>query len=412
MFIYLQKNIIVAFILGIISGLPFALTGSTLTLMLYNQNISIATIGMFSIIALPYTLKFLWSPLLDNLEIKTFSKLFGKRKVQLVIFSLALNLIIITLGFGANEGIFQIKYIAILALMLTTLSASNDVITDAMRIEVLNDNEQAAGLSMATAGYRIGMIISSAGALSISHFFNWFISYLTVAIILSALVTITLCLYKETHIKSSPNITNNKLFNIFVRPFKDLYKRIHLFYTIGFIIFFKMSDALIMALTSVFLIEVGYTALDIAFAVKTFGIAAAMLGSFIGGYFATKLDYKKFLVISLMLQMLSNLSYIILSYAQGSIYALFFVSSIEFICSGISTTALVSYISRLCNKEFTASQYALLSALASFARSSVTAFTGIIVESFGWNIFFIVTALASLPSLFFLNKACDFKKKY
>jgi PAT family beta-lactamase induction signal transducer AmpG len=406
MFVYFRKNIILAFCLGMLSGLPLALTASTLSVLLRERGVDLATIGTFAMVGLPYTFKFLWAPILDNLRIYYVSRKLGRRRAQLLLIGGMLCLSLAILGLiSANAGV---QYIAITAVIIAFLSASQDIIIDAMRIEMLSDSEQAAGSSSATMGYRVAMIISSAGALSAAHFLGWTLSYLSMAGVSILLLTVCVAFYKDV---IAPIAYDNKLtfvehfINIFSVPFIEIYKRTNFFHMVMFVVFFKMSDALILSLNSVFLLDVGFSKLDIAWAVKSFGMGATIIGALVGGYIATKIDLKKFVILGIILQMVSNLSYLLLVDANGNVSMLLFVTTIEYSCSGISTAALVAYISTLCNKQFTASQYSLLSAIASFARTTVAGSAGFMVEGMGWSTFFIATAFASLPSLLLVEKA-------
>ncbi|MDF3048026.1 MAG: transporter protein [Candidatus Midichloriaceae bacterium] len=388
-----------------LSGLPLALTASTLSVLLRERGVDLATIGVFAMVGLPHTLKFLWAPILDNLKIYFLSEKLGRRRAQLLLISTLLYLSLAILGLSVNA---EVQYIAVASIIIAFLSASQDTIIDAMRIEMLDDSEQAAGSSSATTGYRMAMIISSAGALSIAHFLGWELSYLSMAAIGFMLLAICVVFYQDI---VAPIAYDTKLtfiehfINTFSKPFIEIYNRTNFFHVIMFVVFFKMSDALILSLNSAFLLDVGFSKLDIAWAVKSFGMAATIIGALVGGYVATKINLKTFVVLGIILQMVSNLSYLLLVDTDGNISKLLLVTTIEYSCSGISTAALVAYISTLCNKQFTASQYSLLSAIASFARTTVAGSAGFMVESIGWSAFFIATALASLPSLLLVGKA-------
>jgi PAT family beta-lactamase induction signal transducer AmpG len=409
MLFYLRKNLLLVFFLGVLSGLPLALTASTLSILLRERGIDLATIAAFALIGIPHILKFLWSPLLDNLMVPYLSIKLGRRRSQLLLVSSLLSISILILSNIAVMG--EVTAIATVALSLAFLSASQDIIIDAMRIELLPLKEQAAGSSMATTGYRVAMIISSSGVLSIAHFINWEVAYLSMAALSTLILFGCIIFYQERiEIRKKSNIHFfSYLAHTFVKPLTDIYKRTNFFHMLMFVIFFKMSDALLMALTSPFLLDMGFSKLDIAWVVKSFGMGATIIGALFGGYIANKIGLKKFVVLGLITQMLSNLSYLLLL-LDNSMTMLFLVTTIEYSCSGISTTGLVAYISMLCNRQFTASQYALLSALASFARATVAGTTGLMVEHLGWANFFLITAIASMPALLLVKKAFALKR--
>lgn len=406
MFVYLRRNVLIVLCLGILSGIPLALTSSVLSAMLTQYGIDIKTIGLFAIVGLPYSFKFLWAPLLDNMKVPYLSGCLGRRRAQLVLISSLLAIAIAMLGQTSPQN--YILYTALAALVVAFMSASQDIVIDALRIEMLQDDEQAAGASMIVNGYRLGMIVSSAGSLYLAHFNSWPITYLGMALILSIAALISIVLYKE-----SPYIATVKKYkswgenfiHSFIDPLKDIYSRTRFWYVLLFIVFFKLSDALIMSLTTPFLLHVGFDLLDIANVSKTFGIMATIAGGLVGGYIGNKLNPLNFIRISLILEMVSNLSYLLLIYTGPEIQSLFVVVSIENICSGISTAALVAYMSQICNKNFPASQYAALSAFASLGRTFISGFSGFIVEAFTWSIFFFISAAASLPALLLSKKA-------
>jgi PAT family beta-lactamase induction signal transducer AmpG len=369
-------------------------------ILISEYGINIEIIGLFALLGIPYTFKFLWAPLLDICKIPLFTSALGHRKGTLAVINILMCLSIIIVGsINPSENIIPIM---IAAIALSSLSASQDIIIDSMRIELLSEHEQAGGATMISSGYRIGMLITSAGALSLTSFLSWSTTYSIAAILCAILCFLIISLYpKQKEIRHKPlSITES-----FIQPFKELLKRPNIASIVLFIIFYKLSDAYSQSLLSIFLLDNDYTKLDIATVVKTFGVFATFAGLFIGGYIGEKLSLKRYLTIGLVIQMLSNFAYISIIYMEGSITALLIVISLENICGGISTAAFVSYISLLCNKQFTASQYSFLSALASFGRTTISASAGFVIAYTGWAFFFIITAVMSLPALFLINKS-------
>ena len=400
MFLYFRKNLITTFLLGLLSGLPLALSGSSLMILISESGINIEVIGLFALVGIPYTFKFLWAPFLDRCNIPFFSKRFGYRKATLLALNIAMIFTIVAVG-SINPA-EDMPLMMIAALSLATLSASQDIIIDAMRIELLNEHEQGGGATMISSGYRIGMLITSAGALYLTSFTTWFIAYASAGVLCAVLCMLIILIYPNNKERKKKPLT---ITESFIQPFKELLKRQNIGSIALFIIFYKLSDAYSQSLLSIFLLEHSYTKVDIATVVKTFGVFATFAGLFIGGYIGEKLSLKKYLFIGLIIQMISNFAYIAIIYMQGSTTALLLVISIENICGGISTAAFVSYISIICNKQFTASQYAFLSALSSFGRTIISSSAGFMIAYTGWALFFIITAIMSLPALFLLNKS-------
>lgn len=400
--IYFKKHMLLALCIGTISGLPLALGASSLTTLLRERGFDLATIGIFGLIAMPYTFKFLWAPLIDSIYIRCISQKLGRRKLQILIIGCLTVFSTVLLGHIGMKG--DVTLIAISGLLLTFSSASLDAVIDAARIEMFSDDEQAAGSAMAQSGYRIAMLISSAGTLSISHYFGWEMAYNSMALLQALLLLILILLMDENPYHKPVESWNVYLKRVFLLPIQDLLSTPNVFYIVWFIIFFKMSDALLLSLNTPFLIDLGFDKLEIAYALKTFGYFASIIGALIGGYISIKLGLRQFLVIGLVLQMTSNISYIALYYAGHDMTTLLAVTAIEYICSGISAVALVAYISILCNKEFTAAQYAVFSSLAAFGRTTLSGTSGFLVQSLGWPLFFAFTAIASMPALLLISK--------
>lgn len=388
--------------LGFISGLPLALTGSTLTTMLKDYEVDITLIGLFGMIGIPYSFKYLWSPLIDNIQIPYLKKL-GRRKSWLLVIQTILAANIAAISFFNPTD--HVLIIAMLALMLSFVSATQDIVIDALRIEILAGNEQGAGSSAVILGYRLGMIVSTAGALYIAHFFSWDVAYLSMAAIV--VLTMVLCLLFVREPKMAVAKTEYKGFlkwidGSYLNPLREFITKPRWGYIIGFVMFYKLSDAFIGALTSPFLLEVGFTKIDIANIVKVYGIFATIIGGLIGGFILERISLVKGLIVGLILQMISNLAFIILLYSGAENSALAVVISIENFCSGIGTAALVAYISNLCNIKYTATQYALLSSIAALGRTTFSGASGFVVAAFGWQNFFIISVIISIPAFILL----------
>lgn len=399
---YLRSKFLLILLLGFISGLPLALTGSTLTTMLKDFDVDITLIGLFGLVGIPYSFKYLWSPIIDNINIPLFSR-FGRRKGWLVFIQLVLAFNVFAISiFNPQE---HILIIGLLACSLSFVSATQDIVIDALRIEILEKNEQGAGSSSAVLGYRFGMIASTAGALYLAHFLSWKIAYSSMAVIVIFAMILCAVFIKEKQLELNQNREKNILKWIesaYLNPLREFVTKPRWGYIIGFIMFYKLSDAFIGSLTSPFLLEVGFSKIDIANIVKLYGMIATIVGGLLGGYVLEKISITKGLVLGLIVQMLSNLAFILLLYTGASDSALAVVISIENFCSGIGTAALVAYISNLCNIRYTATQYALLSSIATLGRAVFSGASGYVVKSLGWENFFIFSAVISLPAFILL----------
>lgn len=396
---YREPKAIVILIFGFISGLPLSLTASTLTLMLADYGVDIKLIGLFALVGIPYAFKYVWAPLVDNIKLPVLHKL-GRRKSWLLVVQsiLALNIFLFSV-LNPNEHLYAI---AALAVSLAFISATQDIIIDAFRIEILPENQQAAGASVVILGYRLGMLASGAGALYLAHFFGWSFAYVCMSLCVVAAGSIILLFIKESKNPALPKEKFNFLSwitNSYINPFRNFIAKKNWWLVLLFIIFYKISDAFIGSLTSPFLLEIGFTKIEIANIVKIFGLIATLTGALFGGYLLERMSVKNGLLLGLVLQMISNIPFIALIYTGPDVYMLGVVMSVENFCSGVGTAALVAYISNLCNVQYTATQYALLSSLASIGRTTFSAYAGFFQVAHGWEVFFIFSMLISLPAI-------------
>lgn len=412
---YRQPIAFIILLLGFVSGLPLALTASTLTLMLADYGVDIKVIGLFSLVGIPYAFKYIWAPLIDNTKLPILNKL-GRRKSWLLLVQIILALNIF--AFSIIDAQNNLFLVAALALSLAFISATQDIVIDAFRIELLPANQQGAGASTVVLGYRLGMLASTAGALYLAHFYGWGFSYFCMSLYVVAVAAVILFFVKEEKLLPKEQEKfhfTSWLVKSYINPFKNFIQKSNWWLVLIFIIFYKISDAFMGALTSPFLLGVGYTKIDIANIVKVFGLIATFAGLILGGYMLERVKVNTGLLIGLVLQMLSNFPFIALLYTGPDIIALGVVMSIENFCSGIGTAALVAYISNLCNVKYTATQYAMLSSVATLGRSFFSAYAGFFQAAHGWEIFFIFSAAISLPAIFILfafkktfqNKASD-----
>lgn len=402
-FIYFRPQLFLVLILGLLSGLPLALTMSTATTMLKDSGVDIATIGLFALTGLPYAFKFLWAPLVDNLQIPFLYKKLGRRRSWLVIMQVILGAIVFAISLlNPNQ---HLEIIALLTFLIAVSSATLDIVVDAFRIEKLSPEEQGAGASMYIAGYRIGMLISTAGALYVAHFIDWSAAYVMLASvyvlgILAILATKEPSSYKESKKASDPLSWALKSY---FEPIKDILLKKNVFAIIIFIVLYKLSDAYAGALTSPFLLEIGFSKLEIANIVKFIGLIATLTGALSGGYLVSKIGMAKSLLLGGILQILSNLFFVLQARVGYNQELLTVVMFIENFSGGIGTAAFVAYLSNLCNLQFTATQYAVFSSLSSVARTTLSSSSGFLQKAVGWEMFFMISALLSIPALFLIS---------
>lgn len=402
--LYTEPRLLVVLALGFVSGLPLALTASTLSVWLTESEISLASIGLFAAVGTPYTLKFLWSPIIDGIRLPLFTKLFGRRRGWLIATELFLMASLIALGFcNPSENLLLM---AIVALLVAISSATQDIIIDSYRVEILETNEQGAGAAMAVLGYRLGMIASAAGALFLATEFGWLVTYMLMA----ALVPIA---WLAIWVGGEPEITlsdqrlaigkkRNWLREYVITPFTDFMRRDYWLTILLFILLYKLGDAFMGVMTNPFLINIGFSKNQIAAVVKLYGVIAVIIGSLIGGALVERLGIMRTLWICGIFQAFTNLMFVAQARVGADEIFLVFSISLENISGGMGTAAFVAFISSLVNKQFTATQYALLSSFSAFGRTWLSTPAGWFAEKLGWEAFFVLSVILAVPGLIVL----------
>ena len=393
MYLFLNRRVVTVLFLGFSSGLPLALAGGTLQAWLTVEGVDIKTIGLFSLVGLPYTLKFLWSPLMDRFVIPVF----GRRRGWIIISQVFL--IGIILGMSATSLKNGLWVLAILAFFLTFVSASQDIAIDAYRTEVLQDRERGMGAAVFVTGYRVAMLVSGALALILSEYIGWRATYILMAIIMSIGV-IAVWFGPEPE---NPGTPPTSIKEAVAGPFKEFFSRTGVFALLGLIILYKMGDAFAGSLTTTFLIRgVNFSVGEVGAINKGMGLASTIIGALFGGVLMARLRLFKSLLIFGIFQAISNLSFMILALVGKNYPLMIFTIAFENLAGGMGTAAFVAFLMALCDHRFTATQFALLSALASLGRVFVGPISGILVDKLGWVSFFFSTFLFALPGLILL----------
>jgi len=397
--VYFRPGILHITLLGIASGLPFSVIFGTLTFWLSENDIKKSEIGLFALVGLPYVFKFIWSPFVDNLDIKWLTKKLGKRRSWIIITQVGLLISIIALGFS-NPSDNNIFIVALLAIIVATISATQDIVIDGYRIECLKEEEQGAGAAAIVFGWRIGALISGAGTLFIAAEYDWHIAYLVTASIYIPIILYMLKLEEPEHppkVKAS-NYTEWIEITI-LRPFKEFMTRDKWILTLIFILFFKLGDAIALSMLSPFIESLGYSKVEFASVSKLFGFAALMSGAMIGGALIAYIGIIKSLLFTGICQMLSTLCFVWLANVDHNIPIFTISIALENFASGMGTSAFVAFLSQSCNRNFTATQYALFSAFASLGKTLFAAPAGFFVEEYGWQLFFWGCTFLAIPGL-------------
>jgi MFS transporter, PAT family, beta-lactamase induction signal transducer AmpG len=397
-----DKNLATMFFLGAASGLPLALVLSTLKALLSDKGFDIKTIGFFSLVSLPYTLKFFFAPIIDSFGLPFLTKTFGQRRSWIIFTQIALIIFISTLGIASISA--NLTAIAIFAFLVAFASASQDIVIDAYRIEIIKKEDQGLAAGFYVYGYRIGMLISGAGALILADLMGWDSVYFIMAAFMAMGIIVTLLADESRKDWKQKQYDFSSWFEeSVIKPFVDFKDRPKWIVIFAFIICFKLGDAFAGNLTLPFLLELNFSKIEIASIVKSFGLFATLFGVFIGGVLVKKIGLNKSLWIAGISQMVSNLTFSYLSTIGYNIDALYFVIFIENFSGGIGDSVFVVYLSSLCNISFSATQYALLVSLTTFARSVLSSSAGIFAEDLGWYQFFILSTFLAVPGLIFLS---------
>lgn len=411
--IYFQPRILTMLMLGISSGLPLLLTGSTLTVWLTEVGVDKTTIGLFAMVGMPYSLKFIWAPLIDFVKLPILSDLLGRRKSWLILSQFLVVIAILILGFAKPEE--QLKLCAILAIFTAFISATQDIVVDAYRIELLKPEEQGPGISSYITGYRVGMLVAGAQALFLAEYLDWSVVYFIMAIIIAVIMSISLFLPEpdvNVNIRkfSSSVLMRRKekgLRVIFrrtiVQPFADFASKNGWLAMLILIMLFKLGNAFAGHMATPFYIELGFSKSEIATIVKTYGLVATISGALLGGAIMRAYGIARGLWITGIAQLLSILLYIVQEYYGYNTLALVFTISFEDLASGMGSAAIFTFVSGICsNPLYTATQYALISSITSLGRTFFSSGSGYVAEVYGWTNFFIFSTLLAIPALLVL----------
>mgnify|MGYP006414761345 FL=1 len=389
----LNPRVVTVLFLGFSSGLPLALSGGTLQAWLTVEDVDIKTIGLFSLVGLPYTLKFLWSPLMDRFVVP----IFGRRRGWIALSQLAL--IGLILGMSVTSPQNGLWFLALLAFCLTFVSASQDVAIDAYRTEVLRERERGMGAAVSVTGYRVAMLVSGALALILSEYLGWRATYMLMALIMSIGV-VAVWLGPEPEDPGTPPASMKDAVE---GPFKEFFSRTGVWSLLALIVLYKLGDAFAGSLTTTFLIRgVNFSVGEVGAINKGMGLASTIIGALFGGVLMARLRLFKALLIFGILQAVSNLSFMVLALVGKSYPLMIFTIAFENLAGGMGTAAFVAFLMILCNHSYTATQFALLSALASLGRVFVGPLSGVLVDGMGWTVFFFTTFLFALPGLVLL----------
>jgi MFS transporter, PAT family, beta-lactamase induction signal transducer AmpG len=402
---YTDRRVLMILALGFSSGLPLLLTYSTLSAWLATAGVSLKAIGAFALVGTPYAFKFLWSPLIDRLPPPLP---LGRRRGWGITIQIAL--IAATLGLGLCDPKRNLPLMGALALLVAFLSASQDIVIDAWRVEILSLDLQGPGAGMIQTGYRVAMLVSGAGALVIAARAGWFAAYATMAGLLVVGMLVFLfgpepsAAAEEAHIAQSG--TSGGLGRWFatavVGPFADFMRRPLWQVILVFVVGYKVGEAMAGVMSTPLYISLGFTLDEIAAVSKLVGFVATVAGALVGGVVTTRFGILRSLMLCGVLQSAGNLFYVLQAVGGHRIGYLALCVTAENFTGAMAGSALVGYLSSLCSPAFTATQYALLSSLAAVGRTLVASWSGVLAHDMGWAPFFLLTTVSTVPALLLL----------
>jgi MFS transporter, PAT family, beta-lactamase induction signal transducer AmpG len=404
--VYRDRRVLLILPLGFASGLPLLLTFSTLSAWLATAGVSRAAIGAFALVGTPYALKFVWSPLIDRLPPPLP---LGRRRGWGI--SIQIALVAALFGLGSCDPKRDLAVMGALALLVAFLSASQDIVIDAWRVEILATEQQGPGAGMIQTGYRIAMLVSGAGALMIAARAGWFAAYATMA---ALLVVGMLVFLLGPEPRQPPVVAASRgriggcdalrqwFTTAVAAPFSDFMRRPTWPVILVFILGYKLGEAMAGVMATPLYISLGFSLDEIAAVSKLVGFFATVAGALVGGIVTARLGILRALMLCGALQSAGNLFYVLQAVGGHRLDYLALCVAAENLTGAMAGAALVAYLSSLCSPAFTATQYALLSSLAAVGRTLVASSCGVLADRLGWAPFFLLSTVATVPALLLL----------
>ncbi|WP_068814344.1 AmpG family muropeptide MFS transporter [Phormidesmis priestleyi] len=393
--VFQSRKMVALLWLGFASGLPLYLTSKTLQAWMTVEGIQLSAIGLFSLVGLPYSLKFLWSPLLDRFV----PPFLGRRRGWLVIMQIGLVIAIAAMALQNPKQSLQL--LAINSLVIAFLSASQDIAFDAYRTDILEPLEMGAGAAVSVLGYRIALLVTGALALILADRTSWQVVYLLLSLVMGIGILASLWA-PEPKLQPQPP---DSLREAVTLPFIEFFQRLGTLRgsaVLVFIVLYKLGDSLVNNMSLPFLLKTGFTQTDVGAIQGGMGLLATIVGVLAGGAVLSKLGIARSLWVFGGLQAISNLTYLGLAQVGKNYPFMVVAINIENFCAGLGTAAFVAFFMSLCNQRFSATQFALFSSLMAVSQNILVAPAGRLVEATGWTWFFIITIFASLPGLMLL----------
>lgn len=388
-----SARMLIALAMGFSSGLPLLLIGGTLKAWFTEAKVDLTLIGLFSLVGLPYTFKFLWAPLLD----RYIPPFLGRRRGWMLVSQIGLAILLAAFAF-VNPAT-DLAVITVLALAVAFVSATQDIALDAYRREIFSAEEFGFGNSVFISGYRIAMLFASAFALILADHVSWPTVYLVMAASMTVGAITTFIAREPTTFRPPRNLKE-----AFVEPFVEYFQRPGALWILAFVVLYKLGDLMASEMTTPFYLQIGFTKTQIGATVKVFGIWSIIVGGLVGGAAMLRIGLKRALWAFGVLQAVTILGFAWLARVGADAFALAGVVTLENFTAGMGTAAYTAFMAAQTNRRFTATQYALMSSLMSLPRTILSAPTGYIAKNVGWEMFFVICTLCAIPGLLLLLK--------
>lgn len=398
---YLTKQMGIVLLLGFSSGLPLMLVFGTLSLWLKDYNIAYSAIGAFSLVRLPYSFKWLWAPATETFKIPLLAKL-GKRRSWALLAQIGLFVSLLVLSCLDPSG--SVMLMAAVTLLVSFFSATQDIVLDALRVEMFDgkNDEEVKGATIYVLGYRIGILVSGAGAIGLAEFYSWNVVYfINALLIILGMVAVLLVAEPENNVPLRKDDDRPLWQYAFIEPLKEFIKHPYWLAALFVVFSYRLSDAYFGPMAYPYYDDLGFSKTEIAYITKIYGMAATIIGGILGGVLLARFGLMKGLIWLSFVQGITTALYIPLYYVGHNIWFLMFTISLENLSSGMATTAIIAFMSVLCDRGHTATQYALLSSLTGVARDVFASTSGYVLELTSWPVFFGISALMTLPGAAF-----------
>jgi len=418
--VYLNPKVVGMSVLGFSAGLPFLLVFSTLSAWLRDEGVTLSVIGFFSWVGITYSIKVVWAPVVDRLPLPFLTTLLGKRRSWMLLAQIGIAAGLMAMA--EQNPTEQIGLIAAIAVWVAFCSATQDIVIDAYRIEAIEPEYQAAMAAMYVFGYRVALLVAGAGAFYLADFIGWNAAYSAMALCMFIGMAATLLISEPKHKtnQQNKNLENKLEQALGVQAHKNMIQRLGAWFAdaviapfaeffvrngklglwiLALIALYKMSDITMGVMANPFYLDLGFSKKEIAEVSKVFGFFMTILGASLGGVLVIRYGIMRPLLLGAILVAATNLLFVLLAVSEPNLKLLAMVISADNLSGGIATSVFIAYLSSLTNTAYTATQYALFSSLMTLPAKLLGGMSGIIVDSYGYDIFFFYASFVGLPAI-------------